>query len=112
MALVSVDDSVLASLTTLAQTVDSEVKSLIAAGTLQPGDVSGIQAALNDSNSALQAAASASSQPAPAPVGDGSTDTGTPPPADSGDGSSSTPPTDSGAPVDAGGDTSTDAPSA
>lgn len=57
MALVSIDDSVLAQLTTLAQTVDTEVKALIAAGTVQPGDVSGITAALNDADSALQAAA-------------------------------------------------------
>lgn len=57
MALVTVDDAVLSQLTTLAETVDTEVKTLIETGKVQPGDVSGIQAALSDADDALQAAA-------------------------------------------------------
>lgn len=87
MTLVSVDSDVLVSLTSLAQTVDSEVKALLGNPNLniQPADVSGIQSALSDANDALSTAASAAGQPAPAPVGTdptaGSTDT---PPADGG----------------------------
>lgn len=76
MVNVTIDSDALASLTTLAQTVDTEVKALIQAGTLAPGDVSGITAALNDANTALTAASTATGTP-PVTVGDGSTDPGT-----------------------------------
>lgn len=103
MTLVSIDSDVLASLTTLAQTVDSEVKSLIAAGTLAPGDASGIQTALSDANSALSAAAN----PAPVDTSTPPADTSTPPADDSTDTGT---PVDPSAPAD-GGTVSTDDPS-
>lgn len=103
MTLVSIDSDVLASLTTLAQTVDSEVKSLIAAGTLAPGDASGIQTALADANSALSAAAN----PAPVDTSTPPADTSTPPADDSTDTGT---PVDPSAPAD-GGTVSTDDPS-
>lgn len=98
--LVTVDSDVLAALATLAQTVDTEVGQLIAQGKIAPGDVSGIQTALDDANTQLStavAAGQATSTTDPSAPADGST---TPPAdgsTDTGDGT--TPPVDPNAPT-------------
>lgn len=83
-ALVTVDSDVLSALTGLAQTVDTEVGQLIAQGKLAPGDVSGLQAALDDAKSQVDAAVAAGTATSPtdptAPAGAGDTT----PPADTG----------------------------
>lgn len=84
-ALVTVDSDVLSALTGLAQTVDTEVGQLIQQGKLAPGDVSGLQAALDDAKSQVDAAVAAGTATSPtdpsAPAGAGDTtpptDTGT-----------------------------------
>lgn len=104
-ALVTVDSDVLSALTGLAQTVDTEVGQLIAQGKLAPGDVSGLQAALDDAKSQVDAAVAAGTATSPtdptAPAGAGDTT----PPADTG---TDTPPADTGTPVDPSAPSTTD----
>lgn len=80
-ALVTVDSDVLSALTTLSQTVDTEITAALQAGKLQPGDVSGIQAALSDSKTQLDAAVAAGTATSPTdpstPADGGTGDTGT-----------------------------------
>lgn len=57
--LVSVDSDVVAALTTLSQAVDTEIAAALEAGKLQPADVTGIQQALGDAKTQLDAAVAA-----------------------------------------------------
>lgn len=105
--LVTVDSDVLGALTTLSQTVDSEIGTLVEQGKLAPADVSGIQTALTDAKSQLDAAVSSGTATSPTDptTPPTSTDpTSTTPPADT----STAPPADTSTTPPA--DTSTDAP--
>lgn len=97
-ALVTVDSDVLGALSSLAQTVDTEVGQLIEQGKIAPGDVTALQAALADAKSQLDTAVASGTATSPTdpstpgdpaagtiPSGDGGTggtDTGTDTPAD------------------------------